>query len=312
MSNSRDDNSALIPSEVRDLIEESRTVQDWLDRLASHESDASPEVFDRVREDYNGRLEKATERLAQHRSELAGSLDTRRSELESLQADRDSQAADLEEARLRHMVGEFTDDRWNELSQSIEGSLSELSELLEMEDGAVAELAAIVTSIDEGRLPTVKTEPATAFPDVPEEPAVEATDEGDDDILGEGVSAMMEPAIVDEDVSAEPEPAIVDEVETVEEETSEEDSPEDETSVVEASAESEESTDEAPEEITVEATDDGPDGAPSAEAVAAADAEEGGDYLDELEFLESLSLDESDRFDAVSAMLDEDDPEKKK
>lgn len=302
MSNSRDDNSALIPTEVRDLIEESRTVQDWLDRLASHESDASPEVFDRVREDYNGRLEKATERLAQHRSELAGSLDTRRSELESLQGDRDSQAADLEEARLRHMVGEFTDDQWGELSHSIEGSLAELSELLEMEEGAVAELAAIVTSIDEGRLPSVTTEPAAAAPDVTEEPVVEDTVEGDDDIVGE-------------DVSSEPEPARVDETEAMEDETSKDEPP-----VVEATAESEESVDgaaeevaeEVTEEITVEATDDGPDGAPPAEAVAEGDADEGGDYLDELEFLESLSLDEADRFDAVSAMLDEDDPEKKK
>ena len=39
------------------------------------------------------------------------------------------------------------------------------------------------------------------------------------------------------------------------------------------------------------------------------DEADSGDFMDELEFLESLSLDDADNFDAVSAMLDEDEGE---
>jgi len=45
----------------------------------------------------------------------------------------------------------------------------------------------------------------------------------------------------------------------------------------------------------------------AAEETAPAPEDVAGDYLDELEFLESLSLEEAERFDAVSAMLDEDE-----
>jgi hypothetical protein len=47
------------------------------------------------------------------------------------------------------------------------------------------------------------------------------------------------------------------------------------------------------------------------EAVAETDPvlvdDEPDEFMDELEFLESLSLDDADNFDAVSAMLDEED-----
>ena len=310
MSNSRDDNSALIPSEVRELIEESRTVQDWLDRLASHESDASPEVFARVRKDYEGRLEQAASSLARHRSELASSLETRQSELAQLQDDRDSQAADLEEARLRHVVGEYTDERWAEVKESVEGSLSDLTELLDMEEGAVAELAAIVASIDEGRIPTVSLDSAQAVEDAPAEDAGDAADQVDVAVAGDAAPGDDER----DDVEAAGESRSAGEPDEQPTGTGEAEADDDAVAdVIEAESEGEDAvSDDSSVEITVEPTQDEPEGAPVSASADAEDADEGGDYLDELEFLESLSLDDSDRFDAVSAMLDEEDSDKKK
>ncbi|MCL7972805.1 MAG: hypothetical protein M8866_12070, partial [marine benthic group bacterium] len=54
------------------------------------------------------------------------------------------------------------------------------------------------------------------------------------------------------------------------------------------------------DEATEEAAEDEVVVAPAAEA-------EPDEFMDELEFLESLSLDDADSFDAVSAMLDEDE-----
>ena len=278
MSKTSGSNTSVVPAEVADLIEESRTIQGWIDRLASHEGAASPEVFERVGSDYAGRLESVTDKLARHRTDLASSLDTRRGEVDTLVADRDGQTAELEEGTLRHAVGEFSDEAWDERRTSLEGAVSDLAELLEMEQGAVAELAAIVAAIDGGGASSGSAVAEASLTEAPGEPEAVAVDTGAD--------SSGEADEVDPEAAAEAAEEAVAEA--------------DEVPAEEAAAAEQEAPAEDDVEITVEAADE-------AAAAESAGDEEGGDYLDELEFLESLSLDESDRFDAVSAMLDEDE-----
>lgn len=244
----------VVPAAVSDLIEESQTIQGWIERLAGHAGEARPEVFERVLGDYQERLEKVTGTLAQHRADLAASLDGRQAEVETLQADRDSHAAELEEARLRHAVGEYSDRKWDDRREAIEGSLGELDELLDIEKAAVGELTGIIDSMEAGEAPPQVQGPA----------AVEVRDEPE--IVVERV----------DDVES------VDDVEVIDETAAE-----DLAEAAEASA--------------------GADG-----DVDDGDVDDGDDYVDELEFLESLSLDESDKFDAVSAMLDDEEEGEKK
>jgi len=289
MSKPSDSAGFVVPAEVRELIEESRTIQGWMDRLSSHAGAARPEVFERVRADYQGRLDGVNGKLARHRADLEGRLDARRSEVESLRSDRDSHQAELEEARLRHAVGEFSDSRWEDRRGSIEESLGELDALLEVEEGAVAELSGIIESIGEGGTP------------VP------------------GVAVMAEPEIVVEGLEVEIESGLGTE-EEVDERDEADEGPEPE---VEAAAEAEVAG--GPDALAEESEEEDSDASELEEedepAVASAerparahlvdagdeDEEAGGEYVDELEFLESLSLDEADRFDAVSAMLDEEE-----
>jgi len=239
MTNQSGGSEPVVPAEVSDLIDESHTLQGWIERLAEHSDDVRSEVFERVLGDYQQRLGRVSATLAQHRSDLVAGLEARQAEVASLQSDRDSHAAELEEAGLRHAVGEYSDGTWDDRRGSIEESLGELDELLEIEEKAVRELAAIIDSMETG------TTPGT---------------------VEKGSATPVE----------------------------EEDEP----------------------EIVVESDDGGLDlAAPESSPVVAApgddDAEAGGDYMDELEFLESLSLDESDKFDAMSAMLDDEEGGKK-
>ncbi len=265
MADSRKD--TVVPAEVSKLIGRSQEIQGWIDRLADHRDEAPPDVYERVLGDYRTRLETVTVELAQHRAALAASLEERREAVATLQVDRDEQAADLEEARLRHAVGEFTDPEWEERRSRIEDELEGLDELLQVEESAVAELTAIIASIEEGGTPA---------------PAI-----------GQGLEAPPEAARgAEEEVAAAGDAGVV------------AGDAEDDDEVVD---------DLGPEEIGPEedATVTDPSGADTTEATvreeAAADDEASGDYLDELEFLESLSLEEADRFDAVSAMLDDDE-----
>ncbi len=263
---------SVIPSQVRELIKESQKIDGWVTRLADHASDAREEVVDKVRQDYLVRLQAVNGQLAEHRVSLAETLEARRSEVESLRADRDEHAAELEEAKLRHAVGEYGDSEWKKRRVDVEQTLEDLDGLLGLEEESVSQLTDIIGRIGSNG-PQLVVDP----------PAV-----GDDPVSAEAGEA--EPASEDEDESVE---AAVD-------------------SVAEPAT-----LDDAVE--TLEDVED-PDDAAVAEAVGASGsdpeasvetetdvADDGGEYLDELEFLESLSLGDSDRFDAVSAMLDEDE-----
>lgn len=309
MADTRQKTDSVIPAEVRELIEESQKIHGWIDRLDAHASDARPEVFEKVRADYRKRLDGVTDQLAEHRAQLVDTLESRRSEVEALRKDRDRHAAELEEVRLRHAVGEFDDDAFEKRSGKIESSLDDLDQLLADEDRTVSELAEIIGMISSAGAAAGSA--AEAAPGRVKAAAIEAPGDG----AGEKPAAEA-------DTAADGSPEEVGESETV---------AESETGVVgdesaePAAGSAVEGTGVAAEDADVAAEDAGAvagqqtpalpgTGAagkakkpPEKVTLEAEDDAEGGDYLDELEFLESLSLSEADRFDAVSAMLDEDE-----
>jgi len=251
MADKKNDNSAVIPSEVRELIQESQKIHGWVARLADHSGEARQEVFDKVRDDYDKRLQAVNEQLSQHRVQLGESLATRRGEVESLRSDRDEHQAELEEAKLRHAVGEFADTEWKKRQETITESLDALDELLSDEESTVSELDAIISSIGSAgpRLVVDEPGPTDSTPGVAMSDATEAAEPADGDAAAGSDTA-------------------------------------------EAAA-----TDQPQAEVST------PDTSADADQPDADD----GEYLDELEFLESLSLGDSDRFDAVSAMLEDED-----
>jgi hypothetical protein len=138
----------VVPPVVRELLQESEKVQGWVAKLPEHADEAYPEVFERVRDDYIGRLDGLADQLGQHRSDLLVSLEGRRATAESLRGDRRSHAANLEEVHLRHAVGEFSEEEWDSRRTTIEASLDKVDSLLAVEEGAVSELTAVIDSIE--------------------------------------------------------------------------------------------------------------------------------------------------------------------
>lgn len=279
MAEKRRRSDSVIPPEVDELIERSQTIRGWVDKLREHEGETSRAVYEKVLADYRERLESVTADLRTHRADLVETLERRRAEVETLRADREDHAARLEEARLRHSVGEFDDGEWDERREEIESTLSRLDDRLTEESATVEELEGIIEAIPaEGEEPTEAPAPWPA-----------AEEGGEARGSREGVSGARVADGADGDEGAEPGEEL------------------EEAEAVGAVGEREEPSPDA------EATEEG------AEAAAAAEAEKGArpravgadsedrSYVDELEFLESLSLEEADRFDAVSAMLEEDE-----
>ncbi len=265
---------SVIPAEVSGLIDESQRIQGWIARLAEFEKETSPAVYEKVLTDYQSRLSGVTGKLAAHRVDLVGTLERNRADVESLRGERSEHAADLEEAKLRHAVGELADSDWEKRRSSIDGKLTSLDDRISARDATVTELESIISAI-----PAEGEEGAAKIP-----------------AWMSGVEKETEREPEADEATAEAGPASEDE---------EADSEADEEEIAVALAEEEPDD----EEVARAVEGHGAGGAPEAEEAAASDeapADED-EYLDELEFLESLSLEESDRFDAVSAMLEEDE-----
>lgn len=293
----------VIPEAIQALLEKRGTFQGWLSRLDQLGSDFRPEVTEKVRSDYESRLTAVEGELEGHRTELESALAERAEAVEQIASRHDSRAAELEETQLRHAVGEFDDAEWEKRRGEQQALIDELEADLTAERSAVESLqtvlgeltgragvaatAAAVETVEEAE-PPIPEELVAAEDEWPEpEPEVEV-EEPEPEEANELDAWMTQPLdnVAEDVATAELVEADVVELELADAEV-----------VDEAVAAEVESVEEA-----VKAEDAEPDS-----AEAAADEGDPSEFMDELEFLESLSLDDAENFDAVSAMLDEED-----
>ena len=276
----------VIPDAIRTLLERRAQYMEWLAKLDDLGGKYRPEVAKRVRADYRTRLTGVEDELHGHKEELEASLRQRKQQLSEFMQRHEVCAAELEEAELRHQVGEFDEGEWENRKEAHERELADVAGALDVEREAVAELGAVllqVTSPSEAAA-TRHVEPG-AWPDPgPVNPSADAestlvVDEQagggeavEDTIVDEGATDAVEAAddVLGDIAAAIDEPAELLRAEDVVEQV-----------VV--------------EEPTLTEV-------PSTEKLG-----EGDEFLDELEFLESLSLDDPESFDAVSKMLEEGD-----
>jgi hypothetical protein len=125
------------------LIAERTKYEGWVSALAK-KSDVSPHVVDKVRSDYTARLRTVLQAFATHAPALDAALGGLQSRDASLagqeQACRDEHA----EGELRHMVGEFDSDQWNQVRIGHESLLGRLAQERQV---IAAELANVKNSL---------------------------------------------------------------------------------------------------------------------------------------------------------------------
>jgi hypothetical protein len=195
-------------SDVQELLEEKRQVEDWLQRLEMAADKTPEQVRDKVQADYRKRYDAVLEKLRGFRGELQSSLDQQREVREDL-AKREAEVSErMAEAELRHAVGEFTEEKWTELRAEILESLVSIREELkaaEDEIGGVEEVIGVVEGADAPAEPEASA--AAVLP--PEgEPAAEAEPEAEAKAEAEAGAAAE--AAADTEPSGEEGPAQTD------------------------------------------------------------------------------------------------------
>jgi len=270
-------------------------------KLDGLSGDFRSEVAERVAADYEERLRGVETELSTHRSALEESLEGRREAVEAVARDHDSRSAELEETELRHLVGEYSDEEYGQRKAEHADLIDDLQASLSRETEAVEQLATVLAEIA-GAAAVVEI--ASGFEEVTESPSPEVEPVADMEVEGPAEGELVEePAEAEAEPDGElesldvPAESEVDEVswgEPLDEDTSE--------AVDQALAEAE--ADVAAEEIS-EGEETMP--VPVAEPPESVAIDEGDDFLDELEFLESLSIDEPVEFDSVSRLLDDEE-----
>ena len=152
---------------IEELLEQRTQYEDWLAKLDSSGDKAPPAVRQRIRGDYEARLQSVMEQLRGRGASIAEELE--RHHASQAELDRERRAAEeaLAEAEVRHSVGEYTQDEWRRLSEE---SRREIEQLRTKLRGAAAEITrlsqvqALITAPRSGSPPASAPAPAAAAP----------------------------------------------------------------------------------------------------------------------------------------------------
>ena len=111
---------------IEALLEERSKYEEWILRLDTSGDRASPAVRQRVRGDYEARLEAVMEQLRGRGAAIAEELERQHASQAELDRERRSAEEALAEAEVRHTVGEYTEDEWRRLNEQSRKGIEQL------------------------------------------------------------------------------------------------------------------------------------------------------------------------------------------
>ena len=111
---------------IEALLEQRSQYEEWILRLDTSGDKASPAVRQRVRGDYEARLEAVMEQLRGRGAAIAEELERQHASQAELDRERRSAEEALAEAEVRRTVGEYTEDEWRRLSDQSRKNIDQL------------------------------------------------------------------------------------------------------------------------------------------------------------------------------------------
>lgn len=165
-----------VSREVDQLLKDREKYESWLERLEAQRGEASSRAYERVRVDYQQRLEDVLRRLKSHSESIKGKLADLAQQKARLEKERSGRTEELDEARLRHLVGEYGDDSdWQELEGRLQGALNETQTRIDDVEGEVRRLDEIMGLVERpvekpARPSRVETPPEPHHVEMPSQP----------------------------------------------------------------------------------------------------------------------------------------------
>jgi hypothetical protein len=111
---------------IEALLEQRSQYEEWILRLDTTGDKASPAVRQRVRGDYEARLEGVMEQLRGRSAAIAEELERQHASQAELDRERRSAEEALAEAEVRHSVGEYSEEEWRRHSEQSKKGIEQL------------------------------------------------------------------------------------------------------------------------------------------------------------------------------------------
>ena len=131
-------------AQVDHLLQQREQYEQWLARLEGSGSKAPDAVRQKVRSDYQARLDAVMVELRSHVASVETALSGHNESLASLEARQTDIQERLAEAEIRHTVGEYTDDEWGAVGAEAEAALDEIGRRIGAEQGEITRLSAVL------------------------------------------------------------------------------------------------------------------------------------------------------------------------
>ncbi|HET8656541.1 MAG TPA: hypothetical protein VFL93_13560 [Longimicrobiaceae bacterium] len=186
---------------VAELLERRARVQAWLTRLDELGSDAESRIVERVRGDYEQRLASVMAQLAHHEDTLRVQREEFRERLQQAVDEQGAVSDALQEARLRNLIGELTDDEWADRRPALETRLADAERVRGDAEGELTRLEELLRQIEGHGAPREEQPAAPAEEPAPTLVAPPEPEESPDSfaVLGE-----VDLVTTDAGISAEP------------------------------------------------------------------------------------------------------------
>jgi hypothetical protein len=167
---------------IEALLEQRAQYEEWLLRLDTSGDKASPAVRQRVRGDYQARLDVVMEQLRGRSAAISEELERQHASQAEIDRERRSAEEALAEAEVRHSVGEYDEGEWKRLSDQSRKEIEQLRTRLRSIGAEITRLTEIQALIASPRgggaaaaptpAPVAAPPPAAAPPPRPSRPEV--------------------------------------------------------------------------------------------------------------------------------------------
>ncbi len=149
---------------IEALLEQRSQYEEWILRLDTSGDKASPAVRQRVRGDYEGRLESVMEQLRGRSASIAEELERQHASQAELDRERRSAEEALTEAEVRHSVGEYSEEEWRRHSEQSKKGIDQLRTRLRAIGSEITRLTEIQALVAGPRSTAAPAPPPPAAP----------------------------------------------------------------------------------------------------------------------------------------------------
>jgi len=153
-----------------------------LKKIEEKKTSVSHEVYMKVKHDYEAKLKKLDENIAENRELVKMEMGHLKKEVGDLSQRHKDLKLQLEEIELRYSIGEYSEDKYKELGQEAKENFADVSEKIKKVEERINWCEGLVGAEEVEEKPVIEEEEVAAEPAIKEEEKEEKTEKAAEEL----------------------------------------------------------------------------------------------------------------------------------